>query len=112
MAKRKSRKGALFTSRQIALIVLCGVVLAFAVLMAISARCEHPFLPTWEELFDTFLPQEEHDTSWQMEVIDVGNADSILFTNGSHHMLIDAGERGDGRIVLAALEKRGIKKLD
>ncbi len=112
MAKRKSQKGALFTSRQIALIVLCGVVLAFAVLMAISARCEHPFLPTWEELFDTFLPQEERDTSWQMEVIDVGNADSILFTDGSHHMLIDAGERGDGRIVLAALEKRGIKKLD
>ena len=112
MAAKKSRRSALFTRRQIALIVLCGAVLAFVVLMAISAGCEHPFLPTWEELIDVFLPQEETSSEWQMEVIDVGNADSILFTDGTHHLLIDAGERGDGKIVLDALQKRGIQKLD
>lgn len=44
--------------------------------------------------------------------IDVGQGDSILLTNGSAHVLVDAGDEGMGPVVLAELQRRGIDKLD
>jgi len=47
-----------------------------------------------------------------MHVIDVGQADSILFTVNGQSMLIDAGNNDDDKIVLKYLDEQGIKKLD
>ena len=114
MATRKKRKRtSLFSGNEKLLILAISVVLAFVILMGISANMEKPFLPTWEQLFAYLMPEEEPlNGSWQMHVIDVGNADSILITDHTHSLLIDAGERGCGKEVLDYLKKEGITKLD
>lgn len=44
--------------------------------------------------------------------LDVGQADSILIVNNGQSMLIDAGNNGDGKLVVNDLKKIGITKLD
>lgn len=44
--------------------------------------------------------------------IDVGQADSILIQQGSHNMLIDAGNNDDSDLVVKYLKNNGVKKLD
>ncbi|KEI01762.1 ComEC/Rec2 family competence protein [Clostridium botulinum] len=48
----------------------------------------------------------------KVHFIDVGQADSILITEGSYSMLIDAGNNDDGDMVVSYLKKVGVKKLD
>lgn len=48
----------------------------------------------------------------KVHFIDVGQADSILITEGEHSMLIDAGNNDDGDMVVSYLKKTGIKNLD
>lgn len=43
---------------------------------------------------------------------DVGQADSILLVNNNETMLIDAGNNGDGDLVVEKLKKLGISKLN
>jgi len=47
----------------------------------------------------------------EMVFIDVGQGDSTLITDGTHHVLIDGGDRGAGEAVLEVLEKYGITEL-
>lgn len=44
--------------------------------------------------------------------INVGQADSILITQGNSSMLIDGGNNDDDKLVREYIEKQGIKKLD
>ncbi|KYH29222.1 MULTISPECIES: ComEC/Rec2 family competence protein [Clostridium] len=48
----------------------------------------------------------------KVHFIDVGQADSILITQGSNNMLIDAGNNEDSDLVVNYLKKQGITKLD
>jgi|HigsolmetaAR203D_1030402.scaffolds.fasta_scaffold00576_3 competence protein ComEC len=48
----------------------------------------------------------------KVHFIDVGQGDSILIESGNKYMLIDAGERNKGSIVIDYLETIGVKKLD
>ena len=43
---------------------------------------------------------------------DAGKADAILLTTAESAVLIDAGEKGFGKTILAYLEERGVEKLD
>ena len=43
---------------------------------------------------------------------DAGKADAILLTTADSAVLIDAGEKGFGKTILAYLEEQGIEKLD
>ena len=43
---------------------------------------------------------------------DAGKADAILLTTADSAVLIDAGEKGFGKSILAYLEERGVEKLD
>ena len=48
----------------------------------------------------------------EVHFIDVGQADSVLITDGEAAVLIDAGNNGDGELVTGYLESQGIKRLD
>lgn len=48
----------------------------------------------------------------EMHVIDVGQADSILFIQGDEVMLVDAGTRGAGDDVVKYLQGLGIEEID
>ncbi len=96
-------------------LLLIAVVLLSA-LISWNETLEKPILPTWDSLAervglngdDTPLP----DSTLQIQVIDVGNADAILLQSGDEAMLIDAGEGGDGDTVVQHLEDAGVKELD
>lgn len=45
-------------------------------------------------------------------VFDVGQADSILITNGGESMLIDAGNNSDGKLIVEQLQEINITKID
>jgi|GEM_PF-221140 len=47
----------------------------------------------------------------RVHFIDVGQADSILIEDGSHAMLIDAGNNADSELVVEYIRKQGIEKL-
>ncbi len=50
--------------------------------------------------------------SLRVDIIDVGQGESILITTAEKAVLIDAGENDQGDEVLAHLRERGIEKLD
>ena len=63
-----------------------------------------------------FLPPEhvcaESASMLETALLKVGKADAIVITDGSHTMIIDAGENEDGDEVVDYLEKRGISRVD
>jgi competence protein ComEC len=48
----------------------------------------------------------------QVIVFDVGQADCILLMTDGHSMLIDAGNIGQGKLIINYLDSYGVKKLD
>ena len=48
----------------------------------------------------------------EIYVFDAGKADAILLSGEGHAVLIDCGEKGFGSTILAALDARGITRLD
>ncbi len=57
---------------------------------------------------------ERAQTAAALEVhfFDAGKADAILLTTPDSAVLIDAGEKGFGKTILAYLEQKGVEKLD
>jgi len=52
------------------------------------------------------------DDSLLVEMIDVGQADCTLVTNGDVTMLIDAGNNADGPLVVQYLKNMGVSRID
>lgn len=52
------------------------------------------------------------DTTFSMHFIDVGQGDSILIEQGSHRMLVDAGDRDAADEVVDYLAENGVTTLD
>lgn len=48
----------------------------------------------------------------EVHFFDAGKADAILLTTPDGAVLIDAGEKGFGKTILAYLEEKGVEKLD
>ncbi len=48
----------------------------------------------------------------EVHFFDAGKADAILLTTENSAVLIDAGEKGFGKTILAYLEEKGVEKLD
>lgn len=96
--------------------IIIAVIVVICCVMAVNEHMTEPLLPTWDEMLskvgldgaETVVP----DGEMQITVIDVGNADSILVQSDGQAMLIDAGERGDGDEVLAALAQNGVTALN
>lgn len=109
MAKRRS--GKLLKPWQLAVILLIvGLVLLFDVLQ------KENLLPTWDDLYDTIGLSADEEALLQdtllIEMMDIGNADAFLLKAGGQSLLIDAGERDDGKTVLACLQENGVETLD
>lgn len=51
-------------------------------------------------------------SNMEVHFIDVGQADSILIQSAGKNMLIDAGNRDDGKMLVQYLQKQGVSKLD
>ncbi len=72
-------------------------------------------LETWlygeETGSETYEPSTP-EGSLRVDIIDVGQGESILITTSEKSVLIDAGENDMGDEVIEHLEKRGIEKLD
>lgn len=47
-----------------------------------------------------------------VDIIDVGQGESILITTAEKAVLIDAGENNKGKIVIDHLKKRGVERID
>ena len=57
-------------------------------------------------------PVETSDDSLLVHFIDVGQADSILLESGGRFLLIDGGNRDDGKLLVSYLEQQGVTELD
>lgn len=51
-------------------------------------------------------------STFQIQFIDVGQADAALISCDNHHMLIDGGNRADSSRIYSVLQKTGIDHLD
>ena len=57
-------------------------------------------------------PEPAGATELTVHFFDAGKADAILLTTPDSTLLIDAGERGFGKTILAYLEEQGIERID
>lgn len=90
-------------------VVVCALAVTFSEQLGISG------LPTWQELGAAFHLQQNTtggDMPVEVEFLDVGQGDCTLISANGRHILIDAGENDQADTVIAALRKKGIKKID
>ena len=97
--KKKSKKSVLLT---ILAVILCLIFSPFI------DENTTPDTPKQNETNEPFISEGE----LKVHYIDVGQADSILVTLNDYSMLIDAGNNGDGDIVVEYLKKNNISKLN
>lgn len=83
--------------------LLCAAVLLLSVALLLTTCA-----PAGEQ------PAEAQSGGTDLEVhfFDAGKADAILLTTKESAVLIDAGEKGFGKTILAYLEEKGVEKLD
>ncbi len=101
-------------SRKSSLVILVMVLIA-ATAITISEIRGGP-LPTWDEVYSALgigADTLDRNECLAVHFIDVGQGDSIFVQapNGKR-MLIDAGENGNDKKVLAYLDKYGSRKID
>lgn len=67
-----------------------------------------------EKTTDTISPTNDGTTTGDVRVhiIDVGQGDGIWIDTGNENIVIDAGNKGQGKTMIAYLEQHGVKELD
>jgi competence protein ComEC len=93
----------------------CGCALvALAAVLLVGGYVGYRFVvKPWVEKRAAEAPPEASGDETKVVVLDVGQGDSILvITPGGKTALVDAGEPGDGRVILAALKKYGVDHID
>ncbi len=81
-----------------------GAVMLLAAALLLSACAAAP-----KEGAET---AETGGTELDVHFFDAGAADAILLTTAQSAVLIDTGEKGFGKTILAYLEERGVERLD
>lgn len=79
-----------------------------AIIVAIFAATTNSTIETYEDQSNNLAS----NNVLEVHFIDVGQADSILITNESQSMLIDAGNNDDSDLVVEYIKSQGISKLD
>lgn len=93
----------------------CGCVLvALVAVLLVGGYVGWRFVvKPWMEKRAAEAPPPASGDETKVVVLDVGQGDSILVvTPGGKTALVDAGEPGDGKIILAALKKYGVDHID
>ena len=93
----------------------CGCALvALAAVLVVGGYFGYRFVvKPWMEKRAAETPPPASGDETKVVVLDVGQGDSILIiTPGGKTALVDAGEPGDGKIILAALKKYGVDHID
>ncbi len=93
----------------------CGCALAaLAVVLAVGGYLGWKYVVgPWRERQERLAPPPASGEEVKVIVLDVGQGDSILIlTPGGKVALVDAGEPGDGKVILAALKKYGVDHID
>ena len=94
----------------------CGCALvALAAVLLIGGFVTYRFIiKPWMEKRRVYeAPPPASGDEVRVVALDVGQGDSILIiTPGGKTALVDAGEPGDGKIVLAAMKKYGVDHID
>lgn len=67
---------------------------------------------TSAKLPETTVTSQVNDGELQIYFLDVGQADSIFITNNGENMLIDAGNNGDGSLIVDFLKELNVTKID
>lgn len=57
-------------------------------------------------------PASAEDSALEVYAFDAGAADAILLTTANSAVLIDTGEKGFGKTILACLAQKGVERLD
>ena len=87
----------------------CLIGLALALIVALAGGY---LLLRWWQKKDAPQPPPSGD-ELQVHVLNVGQGDSILIiAPGGKSVLVDAGTPGSGKVVLAALQRYGVKQID
>jgi beta-lactamase superfamily II metal-dependent hydrolase len=115
VAKRKSTKSGAWLVRVLAIAAAAFLVLV-SVQEKLGAEFGLPRLSSLSELWRNFSweqPQNDSgDALLRVHFIDVAQGKSILIETPEQNVLIDAGEREQGPVVLGYLNTHGIKRLD
>lgn len=91
----------------------CALVALVAVLLVGGYVGWRFVVKPWLEKRAAEAPPPASGDETKVFVLDVGQGDSILIvTPGGKTALVDAGEPGDGKIILAALKKYGVDHID
>lgn len=93
----------------------CGcALLALAAVLLVGGYAAWQFVvKPWMDKRAAEAPPPASGDETKVIVLDVGQADSILvLTPGGKTALVDAGEPGDGKVILAALKKYGVDHID
>lgn len=83
----------------------------------ITPAIEIPIEPAEVPPFQSVIPDiavssPSEDSTFQIQFIDVGQADAALLSCNGHYMLIDGGNRADSSRIYSVLQKTGIDHLD
>ena len=107
MAKKASKK-----SVNLALILICSLIVSFFGMVALSSNGILPFkFVTFSQINEWF--GISHDTSgFKAHFIDVGQADCEMVMSDGKVLLIDSGTKEAGNKVVQYLKNHGIKKID
>ena len=73
---------------------------------------EKPQETTQETTKATTKEEESTQSSFQIQFIDVGQADAALISCDGHYMLIDGGNKADSNVIYAILKRNNITHLD
>jgi competence protein ComEC len=91
----------------------CALVALVAVLLVGGYVGWRFVVKPWLDKRAAEAPPPASGDETKVFVLDVGQGDSILIiTPGGKTALVDAGEPGDGKIILAALKKYGVDHID
>lgn len=103
---------------------LISVIFAFCILVTMSDKIGVEAIPNWQEVgsffktvTQTVMANQSQDNTnlsgkLQIDIIDVGQADSNLIRTAEKTVLIDAGEREDIQKILDILRQKNVKKID